>query len=75
MSLEAQIAALAQAIGTDIKTLNTAIASIGETADTLTTPRAIQGVLFNGSADINVISIGAVAPSNPVLNQLWLQIP
>ena len=42
MSLEAQIAALAQAIGTDIKTLNTAIASIGETADTLTTPRAIQ---------------------------------
>lgn len=43
------------------------------TADTLFTPRNIQGVPFNGSANIDVVSIGATAPSNPTLNQLWIQ--
>lgn len=43
------------------------------TATTLATPRNIQGVAFNGSANIDVISIGTTAPASPVLNQLWIQ--
>lgn len=43
------------------------------TASELATPRTIQGVSFDGSANIDVISIGSVAPSTPSLNQLWIQ--
>lgn len=44
------------------------------TADTLQTARTIQGVQFNGSANIDIITIGTTAPASPVLNQLWIQI-
>lgn len=43
------------------------------TATALETSRTIQGVPFNGSTNIDVISIGSVAPATPVLNQLWIQ--
>ena len=43
------------------------------TADTLLTPRNIQGVPFDGSTNINIISIGPTAPVSPALNQLWIQ--
>jgi len=43
------------------------------TATALATPRNIQGVSFNGSAAIDIISIGSVAPSTPNVNQLWIQ--
>ena len=43
------------------------------TATQLAASRTIQGVAFNGSANIDVISIGSVAPSSPTLNQLWIE--
>jgi hypothetical protein len=49
------------------------IAGNAGTADTLLTPRNIQGIPFDGSTNIDVVSIGAVAPASPTLNQLWIQ--
>ena len=43
------------------------------TADKLLTSKNIQGVPFDGSTNIDVISIGTTAPASPVLNQLWIQ--